>query len=312
MRVYVYAYTSANPLMACTDRFFKGRILSALEERNLIRKVLTRVPLETPADKAEALAKAVKITRRRQRNLALTPEVGLGKGFRLQKAERKIWEAKVYSLPVERVEPEMTKTEYAWEVCGMTVEAEREALQKAGFAGVNVAPRKTEVETVDMVDRDEMGASTGQVIPLTPDILSTDHLENVLQTESLPTQLRPDPTKEAPLPRALPAESPLIQATSLVLSHPSIASRWRSAAQAERSFNEVLEHERREIDIRRQQRRDMYKQMKEDRKVKQAEKYRDELEGRPDLLQKVEKFYGNRDGAEKVWKGESFTRGAGW
>jgi hypothetical protein len=46
--------------------------------------------------------------------------------------------------------------------------------------------------------------------------------------------------------------------------------------------------------------------------VKQAEKYRDELEGRPDLLQKVEKFYGNRDGAEKVWKGESFTRGAGW
>ena len=288
--------------MTCTDRFFKGRILSALEERNLIRKVLTRVPLETPADKAEALAKAVKMTRRRQRNLAQTPEVGLGKGFRLQKAERKIWEAKVYSLPVDVAQPEMTKNEYVWEVCGMTVEAERVALEKAGFSGVKSAPRKNENHDVETIARDDMGPAA-DVIPLPTDLLSTEHLETVLQhPEAIPKQLRPDPTMESPLPLALPTDSPLIQATSLILSHPPLVSRWKQASDAERAYNDVIEHEQREIQLRRQQRRETYKKTRERTKQAQEDRYRDVLEDRPHLMDRVERVYGDKEQAERFWQ----------
>lgn len=288
-------------------RYFKSRILTALEERNLIRKVLTRVPLETPTDKAEALAKAVKMTRRRQRNLALTPEVGLGKGFRLQKAERKIWEAKVYSLPVEVVEPEMTKSEYAWEVCGMTLEEEREALQQAGFGGVHSAPRKNENYDVEVIAREDMALAPG-AIPPPADLLDTDHLETILQNPQLiPKQLQPDPTCETPLPQALPAESSLIQATSLVLSQPALISRWKQASQAEKAHNELLEHEQREIDLRRSSRREMYKQAKEKKKRQQAEQYRGVLEERPDLLERVEDVYGESAG-ERLWRNGSAAR----
>lgn len=92
--------------------FFKQHLLEPLEVRNLVSKRQILAPLKSGADKAAAVAHALKITRRRQREKA--EELGLGRGFRLTKQDIKNWEAKVYSLPVEKVEPEQMKKEWVY------------------------------------------------------------------------------------------------------------------------------------------------------------------------------------------------------
>lgn len=108
------------------SRFFKSSILEQLESRGLIHKQPVQAPLKSPADKAAAIAHALKLTRRRQRERA--EELGMGRGFRLTKHDIKNWEGKVYSLEVERVEPATTKKEWVYELNAPGIE--QEELQK--------------------------------------------------------------------------------------------------------------------------------------------------------------------------------------
>ena len=138
-----------------TFRFFKSSILESLESRGLIQKRAIQAPLRSPADKAAAIAHALKLTRRRQRERA--EELGMGTGFRLTKHDIKVWESKVYSLEVERVEPSTTKREYVYELAAPGVEwteieesAQRRSLAASSSTSLDIVKPNVEVESVDL------------------------------------------------------------------------------------------------------------------------------------------------------------------
>jgi hypothetical protein len=273
-----------------------------LEERDLIRKVEHRTTFMTPTDLAEAHAKALKMTRRRQRALAETPEIGLGKGFRLKKAERKIWEAQVYSLEVEKVEPETTRKEWVWEVAGLEAKREMEVLEAAGLGNVHpLSLKHSETGATDagLVDRANITASSSN-IPPAPDLLDTTTLETALSDPtSIPKHLQADPLSDPPHPLALPITDPLIQTTSIILSQPTLVSRWKAAIESEKMHNQFIQAEKEEIRLRKQARKEKFREMRQQTKQFKEDRMRRELEGRPELREKVERVYG--EGAGAVW-----------
>lgn len=135
--------------------FFKHHLLEPLEVRNLISKRQVLAPLKSGADKAAAVAHALKLTRRRQREKA--EELGLGRGFRLTKQDIKNWEAKVYSLPVEKVEPEQMKKEwvYVLEAPGVEPEELQTYIQQQNAVvpsstSLDIVPPNVELQNLDL------------------------------------------------------------------------------------------------------------------------------------------------------------------
>ena len=273
-----------------------------LEERDLIRKVENRTTFMTPTDLAEAHAKALKMTRRRQRALAETTEIGLGKGFKLKKAERKIWEAQVYSLEVEKVEPETTRKEWVWEVAGLEVKREMEVLKAAGLGNVNplfLKNSETGPKDTGLVDRANITASSSHISPPS-DLLDTTTLETALSDPtSIPKHLQADPLSDPPHPLASPPTDPLIQTTSIILSQPTLISRWKTAIESEKMHNQFVQAEKEEIRLRKQARKEKYKEMRQQTRQFKEDRMRRELEGRPALREQVKRVYG--EGVGNVW-----------
>jgi hypothetical protein len=121
----------------------------------LIEKRAIDAPLKSPADKAAAIAHALKLTRRRQRERA--NELGMGSGFRLTKHDIKTWESKVYSLEVERVEPSTTKREWVYELNAPGVEQEelqdlvqKQSLVASSSTSLDVVKPNVDLESVDL------------------------------------------------------------------------------------------------------------------------------------------------------------------
>ncbi|GHJ86692.1 hypothetical protein NliqN6_3094 [Naganishia liquefaciens] len=136
-------------------KFFKSSILESLESRGLIQKRAVEAPVKSPADKAAAISHALKLTRRRQRQRA--EELGMGTGFRLTKHDIKVWESKVYSLEVDRVEPSTTKREYVYELDAPGVEwteieesARNQSLVASSSTSLDIVKPNVELESVDL------------------------------------------------------------------------------------------------------------------------------------------------------------------
>ncbi|KAJ9097286.1 hypothetical protein QFC21_004955 [Naganishia friedmannii] len=134
--------------------FFKEHLLQPLEVRNLVAKRQVLAPLKSGADKAAAVAHALKLTRRRQREKA--EQLGLGTGFRLTKHDIKVWEAKVYSLPAEKAEPEDMKKEWVYmlEAPGLEPEELQTYIQQQNAVvpstNLDIIPPNVELEDLDL------------------------------------------------------------------------------------------------------------------------------------------------------------------
>lgn len=278
--------SQSTPFMATSNyrpSYFKTHILAPLESRSLLAQQKFLVPLSTPSDHAEALSRALKLTRRRQRNLANTPEIGLGTGFRLQKAAKKEWERKVYSLEVEKVKPTGRKTEFWMGVTGINPEVlegiyaeidehEDEDSYELSEDEENEGPEYDYSQPgirYTLLPAIEKSLTDPSFFPpyTIPDICPSPLLPRLLLTPSvIPPHLRSDPRTDTPFP--LPSQTPpaVLRAIHESLSSRESAKRWAAAIEAEKVQSKLLDMEAEEIKQRKTTRRDMYRTSRENAK----------------------------------------------
>ncbi|KAJ9110492.1 hypothetical protein QFC19_001618 [Naganishia cerealis] len=232
--------------------YFKQHLLEPLEVRGLVQKKQVLAPLKSGVDKAAAVAHALKITRRRQREKA--EELGLGSGFRLTKQDIKNWEAKVYSLPVERVQPETMKKEWVY-----TLEA----------------PGVKEEELQKLVQAETALCSSPTSTTTNPDIVPP----NVELDATTVAELDPEP--DYPAAKAAEYRS--------IISHPRVAARWDAAVQAEEAAFKLEQMNKRAIEERRAARREMWQAAKKNLRHKEQREL-NWLKERQGTDQKVDKI----------------------
>lgn len=287
-------------------RYFKSKILDPLEERSLIQTLRVPYPLLTPQDHASSLLASLKSTRRRQRELAATPEIGLGTGFRLKGQAKKEWEDKVYGLEVEKEEVREWKDEWVVRVGGLDVEGEEYKRLKEDWGS---GARETQKDPVEFgpTSAEDKAFYPPESLDI-PDLVPSKTLPHLLLNPNLiPPHLLPDPRTESPLP--LPPKSdlptPSLLHTHLTLSHPSIHPRWASAIAGELTARKILIMEEEEAKARKVERRQMYSKLREGKRRLKDEEMRNLVEGGEgregdELRGKVEGIRGGRE--FKFWE----------